>query len=60
MGFENTCLVLGKFNVSRIIPRLYEWVYKTLRLSPLVTEHSTVVMSAGLNSMDRQFSIPIL
>ena len=33
----------------------YEWVYKTLRLSPLVVERSVVVMSAG--SQSRQFQI---
>ena len=35
VGFENTCTVSGKWNVSKVIPRLYGWVYKTLRLSPL-------------------------
>ena len=38
-GFDNTCAVSGKWNVSRVIPRLYRWVYKTVRLSPLVIEH---------------------
>ena len=45
--FENICTVSGKRNVSRVIPRLYGWVYKTLRLSPLAVEHSVVVMTAG-------------
>ena len=49
-----------KCNVSRVIPRLYGWVYKTLRLSPLVDGHSVVVMSARLNPMGSQFSIPVL
>ena len=29
LGFENTCKVSGKSTVSRVIRRLYEWVYKT-------------------------------
>ena len=59
-GFDNTCTVPGKWNVSRVIPRLYGGVYKTLRLFPLVVEHSVVVMSARLNAMGSQFSIPVL
>ena len=58
VGFDNT--VTGKCNVSRVIPRLYGWIYKILRLSPLVDEHSVVVISARLNPMGSQFSIPIL
>ena len=46
-------------DVSRVIQRLYGWVYKTLRLSPLVAEHSVVVMSTRLNPMGSQFSIPV-
>ena len=42
-------------NVSSVIARLYGWVYKTLRLSPLVVEHSVVVMSARLNPIGSQF-----
>ena len=38
----------------------YGWVYKTLRLSPLVVEHSVLVMSTRLNLMGSQFSIPVL
>ena len=59
-GFCNTCTVSGKWNVSRVIPRFYGWVYKTLRLSPLVVEHSFVVMSARLNPMCSQIPIPVL
>ena len=55
--FDNTCAVSGKWNLSRIIPRLYGLVYKTLRLCPLVVEHSLVVMSVGLNPMGSQFAI---
>ena len=32
--FENACVVSGKWNVSRIISRLYAWVYKVLRPLP--------------------------
>ena len=49
--FDNTCAVSGKWYVLRVIPRLYGWVYKTLKLSSLVVEHSVVVMSARLNPM---------
>ena len=57
VGFDNTCTVSGKY---RAILRLYGWVYKILRLSPLVVEHSVVVMSARLNPMGNQFLIPVL
>ena len=60
MGFDNTCTISGKRNISRVIPRLYGWVYKTLRLSPLAVDHSVVVMSARLNPMGSQFLIPVL
>ena len=42
----------------RVVSRLYGWVYKTLQLSPLVVEHSDMVMSGKLNRMFSQFSIP--
>ena len=54
VGFDNTCTVSGKGNVSRVIPRFYGWVYKTLRLSPSVVEHSVVVMTAGSQSRRSQ------
>ena len=38
VGFEYTCTVLEKENVSRVIPKLYEWIYKTWRLFLLVDE----------------------
>ena len=50
LGFEITFTVSGKINVSRVTPRIYGWVYKTLRLSPLAVEHSVVVMTAGSQS----------
>ena len=49
VGFDDTCTVSGKSNVSRVILRLYGWVYKTLRLSPLVVDHRVVAMSARSN-----------
>ena len=49
--FENICTVSGKWNLSRVIPRLYRWACKTLRLSPLVVKHSVDIMSARLNPM---------
>ena len=36
VGFGNTYIVSWRWNVSRVIQRLYGWVYKTLKLSPLV------------------------
>ena len=62
MGVEldNTFAISGKWNLSKVILRLYGWVYKTLRLSPLVVEHIVVVTSARLNPMGNQFSIPVL
>ena len=30
-----------------LFQELYKWVYKTLRLSPLVVQHSVVVMTAS-------------
>ena len=59
VGFDNTCTVLRRWNGSRVVPRLYGWVYKTLRLSPLEVGHSVVVISARLNPMGSQFSIPL-
>ena len=50
VGYENTWAVSGKRNVSWVIPRLYGWVYKTLRISPLMAVHSVVVMTADFQS----------
>ena len=52
-------ITLAQFQGSEVSPRLYGQVYKTLRLSPLVAEHSVVFMSARLNPMGSQFSIPV-
>ena len=40
--------------ICMVIPRLYGWVYKTIRLSPVVVEHSVVVMSVRLNLIGSQ------
>ena len=53
--FENTCIVSGKWNVSRVIPRLYGLIYKTLRFFPLVIEQIVVVMIVG--SQSRRFQV---
>ena len=53
--FENTCIVSGKWNVSRVIPILYGLIYKTLRFSLLVVEQIVVVMIVG--SQSRWFQI---
>ena len=50
LEFENICTVSCKGNVSRSIPKLYGWVYKNLKLSPLAVEHSVVVMTTGSQS----------
>ena len=47
VGFENTCTASGKWDVFRVISRLYGWVYKTWRLFPLADEHSVAVMTTG-------------
>ena len=60
VGLDNTCIVSEKWDVSRVISRLYGWVYETLRFSPLVVEHGVVVMSVRLNPLGSQFSIPVL
>ena len=65
VGFDNTCTVSGKWNISRVIPRLYGWVYKTLRLSLLAVRHSVVVMTSGFQWRrsqieSYQFSVPVL
>ena len=36
VGFGNTYIVSWRWNVSRVIQILFGWVYKTLKLSPLV------------------------
>ena len=36
--FENTCKISGKWNVTRVVSRLYGLVYNILRLPPLLVE----------------------
>ena len=33
--FENTCIVWRKWDISRVIPLLYGWAYKTLKTFPI-------------------------
>ena len=56
VGFENTCTVPGKWNVFRVISKLYGWVCKTFRGNPLVVEHRVVVMTAGSGQVDPKFN----
>ena len=37
VGFENTCTVSGKSNATRVVQRLYGWVYKILRLLLIIS-----------------------
>ena len=30
VGFKNTCTVSGKCNISKVVPRLLGWIYKTV------------------------------
>ena len=56
-------ITFSQFSESEMSPGLFQdygWVYKTLRLSPSVVDHSVVVMSARLNPMGSQFSILVL
>ena len=52
-------ITLAQFPGNEMSPGLFQ-DFKTLRLSPLVAEYSVVVMSARLNPMGSQFSIPVL
>ena len=56
-------ITLAQFSGSEMSLGLLQdlvWAYKTLRHSPLVVDHSVVVMSARLNPMSSQFSILVL
>ena len=35
--FENTYIVSGKFNFSRVVPKLYGWVYKTFKTPVIIS-----------------------
>ena len=45
VGFENTCTLSGKWNVSRVIWRLYWWVYLISKLCQLIPGYSLMVVS---------------
>ena len=47
LGFENTCTVSEKQNISRVISVVYGWVYKISRLLITAVEHSIVVVAAA-------------
>ena len=47
VGFENTGAVSEKWNVSRVVPRLYGWVYKILRLVNITVEDRVVDVTLG-------------
>ena len=47
MGFENTCEVSGKWNVSSVFPRLSGWVCKISKLIMATDEDSVVVAVAS-------------
>ena len=59
-----TLAVSGKRNVSRVIPRLYGWAYRTSRLFPLAHEQSGLQVpnqdDPRLYPVGRQFSIFVL
>ena len=44
----------GKWNISKVILRIFGWVCKILRLSPLVVAHGVVVMTVGSQSRQSQ------
>ena len=49
-------LVVSNLQVSRIIPRLWRWVYKSLRLPiKLSVERGVVVMTIGSQSGESHF-----
>ena len=62
VGFENTCPVSGKWDVTRVVPILFGRVYKILRLLPLLVELQVpnLVDSQAAGSMHSQFLIPAL
>ena len=37
VGFENTCTFSGKWNVSRVVTRLYRWVSKILKTTLVIS-----------------------
>ena len=45
--FEKTRTISDKWNVSRIISRLYEWDCNMLRIPLVIAEHGVVVATTG-------------
>ena len=63
VGFENTCTVSGKWDISRVVTWLYGWVYKILKTTGIIsstaasyqwdshsTESQSVVITAGFQT----------
>ena len=46
VGLENTCTISGKWNVSKVVTRLYEWVHKIRKTTP-INNGSTAVSHQG-------------
>ena len=54
-------ITIAHFPGSEMSPELFQdFMDGYIRLSPLVVDHSVVVMSARLNPIGSQFSIPVL
>ena len=54
-------ITLAQFPGSQISPGLFQdFMDGYIKLSPLVVEHSVVVMSPRMNPMGSQFSIRVL
>ena len=62
VALENTCTVSGKWNVTRVVPKLYGRVYTILRLLPLLVELQVPNLgdSQAAGSVYSQFLIPAL
>ena len=56
VGFGNTCAISGKWNISRVVPRLYGWLYKILRLPFITTEDGVMVATARYQIGVSQFN----
>ena len=55
VGFDNTCTISGKWNISRLFQEFIDgYIAKILRLSALVVEYSVKVMTAGSQSRQCQ------
>ena len=55
VGFENICTISGGWNVSKVVPRLYGWIYNVLWLFLLTAEDSVVAVTMGFQSGRPQF-----